>query len=147
MKKSDRLSVAGHENQLKIDKFAAMYRNAISFLFLALILYNATSAVWINGAFLLNRDYVVENLCEQRLSLDNECQGQCVLMKKLKESQERDSEHSTTKMQELQLVFTQNTWLFSLSAAVGVRTRMPIPADLGQRTDSFTLAIFRPPIS
>lgn len=124
-----------------------MYRNAITFLFLVLILYGATSAVWINTAFLLNRGYVAQNLCEQRLIADNACQGQCVLMKKLKESQEKDKEPSTTKMQELQLVFTHNMWSVDLSTTSVAPAENPIPRDQQQHSDKFAPAVFHPPIS
>ncbi len=124
-----------------------MYRNAISFLFLLLILFNATSAVWINAAFLLNRGYVADNLCQQRLIAGNACQGECVLMKKLKESQEKDKEPSTMKVQELQLVFTQNTWSVDLGTPSIVRDGQPVPRDQGQHPDNFTPAIFHPPLS
>ncbi len=124
-----------------------MYRNAITFLFLGLVLYNATSAIWINAAFLLNRGHVVENLCEQRLILDNTCQGQCVLMKKLKESQEKDHEPSAVKVQEMQLVFIQNTWSLDLGTIPVAVTKTPIPRNQLHGTKKFTQIIFRPPIS
>ncbi|WP_257668424.1 hypothetical protein [Parapedobacter tibetensis] len=124
-----------------------MYRNAITFLFLILILYSSTSAVWINMAFLLNRGYVAENLCRERQMLDNACQGQCVLMKKLKETQEKDTEQSKIKVQELQLVFTQITWSCDLEAIAVAPDSNPVPRDQAPYAYNFTFSLFRPPIS
>lgn len=125
-----------------------MYRKAIGFIFLLLVLYNATSAVWINAAFFLNRDYVAENLCEAREVLDNACRGECVLMKKLRESQEKDNEPASAKMQELQLVFLQNTWQLILNTApvTSYDTTTPVLVQVSY-TDSFAPAVFRPPIA
>ncbi len=123
-----------------------MFRKTISFLFLVLVLYNATSAVWINAAFLLNRGYVAENLCQQRFISGNACQGQCVLMKKLRESQEKDSKPTTAKMQELQLVFIQSMWSLDMGTTCILRTESPVPRNESRYAHPFASSIFHPPL-
>lgn len=76
-------------------------------LFLALaMLSQSVSALWVTVGFYVNRDFIARNQCENRFIPNSPCQGQCVLMKKLKEQQEKEQQQPDLKLKEI-LLFSQ----------------------------------------
>ncbi|SEK19461.1 hypothetical protein [Parapedobacter koreensis] len=76
-------------------------------LILALaMLSQSLSALWVTAGFYANRDFIAKNQCENRFVLDSPCKGQCVLMKKLKEQQEKEQQQPDLKLKEI-ILFSQ----------------------------------------
>lgn len=56
-------------------------------------------------AFELNHDYIAEALCIQKDVENNDCQGNCYLMKSLDENKEREAQLPSTRPEESLFVF------------------------------------------
>ncbi len=57
-----------------------------------LVLAQSVSVLAVYAGFYANRDYIAKNLCVNRNMENSICEGQCVLMKKLKAAQEQQQE-------------------------------------------------------
>jgi len=57
---------------------------------LVIVLANAMQAPFIFVDFQLNREYIANNLCENREKPETACGGTCFLSKQLKDAHERD---------------------------------------------------------
>jgi len=68
-----------------------MLRRFIGFILIFTIMCSSFSTVLVNTGFLLNKKYIAENLCENRDRPWKQCQGKCVLEKKLKEAKEKEA--------------------------------------------------------
>lgn len=117
-------------------------------LLLALaMLLQSLSALWVTVGFYVNRDFIAKNQCENRFIPNSPCQGQCVLMKKLKEQQEKEQQQPDIKLKEV-VLFSQATEHASSEALPGVESIV----QYGPHGDPHYLfqmdhAIFHPPIS
>jgi len=111
-----------------------------------LMLLQTGSALLIMTAFYANRDYIAQNLCENRTRPELHCNGQCVLMKKLKKEQEREAKHPELKLKEVQFLLAEQTFLLPLAS-------QPLPIRPGfdlyklVYTFKYHRHLLRPPIS
>jgi len=68
-------------------------RNILLFLFILSLMLNVLNPAIIYYSFLIQRDYIIKNLCVERFKENNTCQGCCQLEKKMKAaSQDKNSE-------------------------------------------------------
>lgn len=73
-------------------------------IFLAFVMFTqSVSALIVAAGFYVNRDFIAQNLCENRNFEELACKGQCVLMKKLKEQQEQEQNIPEVKLKEITL--------------------------------------------
>src|SRR5690606_20555685 len=70
------------------------------------MLSQSLSTVWVTAGFYANRDFIAKYQCENRFVLNSSCKGQCVLMKKLKEQQEKEQQQPDLKLKEI-VLFSQ----------------------------------------
>lgn len=117
------------------------------FFFSLMMLFQGTASIWVMAAFYANREYIAKNKCENRLIVENTCQGQCVLMKKLHEEQDRKQEQAELDIKGVQL-FVQLHQVFQQQAidhsivSINYIPYRPVLVPFGH-----TSSIFRPPIA
>lgn len=70
------------------------------------MLSQSLAALWVTMGFYTNRKFIAKNQCENRFIPNSPCQGQCVLMKKLKEQQEKEQQQPDLKVKEI-VLFSQ----------------------------------------
>jgi|SRR5690606_20688826 len=111
------------------------------------MLSQSLSTLWVTAGFYANRDFIAKNQCENRFVLNSSCRGQCVLMKKLKEQQEREQQQPDLKLKEMVLFVQATERLYAENRVYREDTvryyPQPEPSYLFQLED----AIFHPPIS
>ncbi|MDM8172826.1 hypothetical protein QT327_00440 [Olivibacter sp. 47] len=121
-------------------------RKVLVYVMSILMLLQTGSALLIMTAFYANRDYIAQNLCENRTRPELHCNGQCVLMKKLKKEQEREAKHPELKLKEVQFLLAEQTFLPPLASQL-----LPIRRgfDLYKLVYTFKYHrhLLRPPIS
>ena len=83
---------------------------------LILLLLTQTLSSWmVVAAFNLNREYITKNLCENRYTPQLNCQGNCVLMKKLKEKEKQEqSAPESVKLEITSLVLSSKSFFATL---------------------------------
>ncbi|PPL01036.1 hypothetical protein [Parapedobacter indicus] len=111
------------------------------------MLSQSLSALWVTAGFYANRDFIAKNQCESRFVLNSSCKGQCVLMKKLKEQQEKEQQQPDLKLKEI-VLFSQVTESFGIGEYTGFeRTVRYHPQPEPHYLFRMEHAIFHPPIS
>jgi hypothetical protein len=81
-------------------------RQYIIFFLAFLFVLNAGSKLVIYADFYLNREYIAENLCENKEEPELQCNGKCHLMKTLKQEEEKqpeDQQNTPKKVVDYQL--------------------------------------------
>jgi len=69
-------------------------KRIIAFLLLITLAYQCLGSMGVFVWFESNRSYIAKELCENRARPQMHCNGQCVLMKKLKALEEKSSDKS-----------------------------------------------------
>lgn len=98
------------------------------------------------GAFKINQAYIAKNTCENRFRPQMHCNGNCVLMKKLKE-QEKEEQNSqgSVKLEVSTVVLSSRSFFPALPATLFYCYKSSFPAfNTGNPIDR-TSAIFHPP--
>lgn len=118
----------------------------LSIYLLALtLLLQSVAALWVWVGFYTNRDFIAKNLCENRFISNSTCEGQCVLMKKMKDLEEKEQHLPDTKLKEIHL-FAHGYQAASLPHQwVCARMNSPIPHRQILYTKLFAISIFHPP--
>lgn len=65
-------------------------RQLFVIILVSLLLVQPLSLTWIYASFLINRDYIAQNLCVKKEIRGNTCKGCCQLKKQLKQSNEQE---------------------------------------------------------
>lgn len=111
------------------------------------MLSQSLSTLWVTAGFYANRDFIAKNQCENRFVLNSSCKGQCVLMKKLKEQQEKEQQQPDLKLKEI-VLFSQVMESFGIGEYTGFeRTVRYHPQPEPHYLFRMEHAIFHPPIS
>lgn len=113
------------------------------YLSLAAVIMQSFTAPLIFVSFELNRDYIAATLCINRDVPESGCDGQCFLMKKLKQSQQDPGTESPSPKRE---AFWQYcTDIAQKTALLPLRETL-VPPALYERPAAFCpTAIFHPP--
>ena len=81
-------------------------------ILILLLMTQTFSHLFVVLSFRINRDYIANNLCENRYLPKLQCKGNCVLMKKMKQEQKQESEAPVTlKIEILSLVVSSKKFL------------------------------------
>ena len=67
-----------------------VFRRVISLSLLAVFLLHTLSKVFVHAEYLLHRDFIAKNLCENRDDARLHCNGQCHLRKQLEKQDEKE---------------------------------------------------------
>jgi len=80
-------------------------KKSLSILILLSILLQSFSKVWIAFSFKINQDYIARELCINRDNPDLQCNGNCVLMQRLKADEEKDKKELPSHLKKLQEIW------------------------------------------
>ncbi|MDX2282723.1 MAG: hypothetical protein NW241_01115 [Bacteroidia bacterium] len=69
-----------------------MLRRCIAIALILCVLLQVTSRMWIVVAFRVNQDYIAAYLCKNRFRPELQCNGNCVLMQRLREAEREDAQ-------------------------------------------------------
>ena len=76
-------------------------KNLISVLLAFLILLQSFSKVWIIFSFKINQDYIARVLCINRDKPEMHCNGNCILMQRIKADEEQEKKDMSQKLKDL----------------------------------------------
>ena len=95
--------------------------------------------------FYLNQSYIAKNLCENRARPQLNCNGNCVLSKKLAEEQKKQQEVPAKKTESKEIIYLSGKTDNTLSNAYSLLDNTFIfPISIGYPIDQ-SAAIFHPP--
>lgn len=108
------------------------------------IMLSTQSMLFVQGLFVLRQDFVIANLCENRLKPSMKCHGKCYLKQRMADDeQERDERRAQMFEWLSSLTFWSDAPLSVASAAP--QTTSWSPLDQSLRTQLHDGGIFRPP--
>lgn len=114
---------------------------------LILLLMSQTFSKWLVVInFNLNREYIAKNLCENRYRPVLKCNGNCVLMKKMKEEESKEQNTpAPVKMEASSIVLSSRSFFANAEILVFISNiSYIIPVNSGSPVDR-TASIFHPP--
>ncbi len=120
-------------------------KNFFSILFALVILFQSTLQVWILIGFELNREYIENNVCENRFDKIPLCKGACVLEKKFKENDSQQSKLPNLKMNEVVLYCSSINFEVSFLQPVLILEKLSfVPID-EHMSSAYLTRVFHPP--
>jgi len=123
-----------------------MKKMLLYFLTISLLVQASWGYVVI-GAFYVNKDYIAKYLCENRDKPQLHCNGNCVLMKKIKKAQEKEKQNPTAKLKAEVYDLINSYTLFSFApSSVEIRLLSLGPVDTRYNSIDPN-RLFRPPIA
>ena len=113
---------------------------------LILLLMAQTFSKWfVEISFNLNRDYIAKNLCENRYRPVLKCNGNCVLMKKMKQEEKKEQDAPPVKLEITSIVLSSRSFFATAEPPVFISsTSYSIAGNSGKPVDR-AVAIFHPP--
>lgn len=75
-------------------------KRTLLYILSVLMLIQACWGLVIISAFYVNRDYIAQYLCENRGNPQLHCEGNCVLMKKMKKARDNEKKNIENKIKE-----------------------------------------------
>lgn len=113
---------------------------------LILLLMAQTFSKWfVEISFNLNRDYIAKNLCENRYRPVLKCNGNCVLMKKMKQEEKKEQDAPPVKLEIASIVLSSRSFFATAEPPVFISsTGYTIAGNSGKPVDRAD-AIFHPP--
>lgn len=120
-------------------------KRLVVILFLGVFVFQCTSNLFILTSFLINIDYISENLCINRFDKIPTCKGQCYLGDKLKENEKKEQKLPNFKTKEVQL-FHQSFSKIDISLHTNdVLVNDSHPFCLIDYSNNYLTSIFHPP--
>ena len=95
------------------------------------------------GQFVLNQDYIAEELCENKEEPELECNGKCYLSKELEKDSERKNDEKTSKL-EILLFCDCKIESYETSTDFIVE-KSEFSNFLGKLSNGFESGVFHPP--
>ncbi|MDZ7880768.1 MAG: hypothetical protein U5L45_24040 [Saprospiraceae bacterium] len=123
-------------------------KNIISITFALLILLQSFSKVWIVFSFKINQDYIAKVLCINRDKPEKHCDGQCVLMQRVKAEEEQEKKQLPQKLKEQKEViycFELQKWSLDGNCRAVKTTQKRLFSYQPPFTSTFVKGIFHPP--
>ena len=114
---------------------------------LILLLMSQTFSHWfVVMNFKLNQDFIAKKLCENRLRPKLNCNGNCVLMKKLKQQEkEEQSNPAALKLELITLIISSRTFFANIDVISGFIAKSYLPLFSTGKPVGRTVSIFHPP--
>lgn len=129
-----------------LSKFGSMKKMLLYFLTLSLLVQASWGYV-VLGAFYVNKDYIAKYLCENRDKPQLHCNGNCVLMKKIRKAQEKEKQNPTAKLKAEAYDFIDSYTLFSFTPVSIEITTVPLKNGCPAYSSRNPHRLFRPPIA
>ena len=114
---------------------------------LILLLITQTFSQWVVViSFNLNRDYIAKNLCENRYRPRLNCNGNCVLMKKLKQQEKEQQNAPAVLKTEIPAILVSSKSFFpTMDNTASVVPRSYLPLFNSGKPVGRTFSVFHPP--
>ena len=114
---------------------------------LILLLVTQTYSKWVVViSFNLNRDYIAKNLCENRYRPVLKCNGNCVLMKKMKQEEKQEQNApAPVKLEIASIVLSSRSFFATAEAPVFISSTIYTFAGNSGKPVDRADAIFHPP--
>ena len=114
---------------------------------LILLLVTQTFSKWVVViSFNLNRDYIAKNLCENRYRPVLKCNGNCVLMKKMKQEEKQEQNApAPVKLEIASIVLSSRSFFATAEAPVFISSTIYTFAGNSGKPVDRADAIFHPP--
>ncbi|MNN11618.1 hypothetical protein D3C81_1245830 [compost metagenome] len=111
------------------------------------LLVQASWGYVVIGAFYVNKDYIAKYLCENRDKPQLHCNGNCVLMKKIRKAQEKEKQNPTAKLKaEVYDFINSYALFFFIPASVEIKS-IPLGPVFTKYHSIDSNRLFRPPIA
>jgi hypothetical protein len=110
-------------------------------------LLQSFSKVWILLSFKVNQEYIAKALCINRSKPEMHCNGNCILMQRLKAAEEQEKKEIPQKLKEhheILYCFDIKNWLLPSPVDVVCKKQL-LTFYLSPCKTSFVTAVFRPP--
>ncbi|MFA4869100.1 MAG: hypothetical protein WC623_12915 [Pedobacter sp.] len=115
----------------------------VSILLLFSLLITNFSNLFLFAGFELNRNYIATELCMNKSKPELHCNGQCFLMKKLKQAQEKEEKKDRqSQMSHFQEALVNSPIVFKRYAVVETKLHIPISMGMPRNIKN---SIFQPP--
>ncbi|MGK9124447.1 hypothetical protein M1D52_10010 [Olivibacter sp. SA151] len=121
-----------------------MFRKTFVYLLLLSLVFQCLGSLGLLTWFIVNREYITNELCENKERPMMHCNGQCVLMKKLKkwgEAESQDSERYINKIEALVIV----PETLKLKAPIPTLRQWIVPPYSGRYYYLYATSLFHPP--
>ncbi|MCW8310426.1 hypothetical protein ACR78Z_19365 [Sphingobacterium thalpophilum] len=116
-------------------------------IILPLMLLQSFSTVWLWTIFELNRDYIARNECINRFNEKAlSCRGQCILMKKMREHEEKEQKNLETRIIDVVFINNQLNFTFETSVFDEVALSFSFPEMKENYAYRPIFSIFHPPL-
>lgn len=124
-----------------------MLRGFIAFILCAVLAFPWMSKVVITADFVIHQDYIAKNLCENRDKPEMECGGKCVLMQKLKltENEQEDPQQLPQIVQVELSSFVVNNFCFKAIESPLAEACENLPTPINRVESMYSHDIFHPP--
>jgi hypothetical protein len=114
-------------------------------ILLVLVLSQSFSHWFVVLAFNINRDYIAKNLCENRYRPKMHCNGNCVLMRKLKEKEKEEQNQPAAKSEISIIVLSSKTYFPNILPPVHMQSATVYQDFTEVKTVDRSFAFFHPP--
>jgi hypothetical protein len=115
-------------------------------ILILLVVSQAFSHWFMVMSFKMNQDFITKNICENRYRPKLKCNGNCVLMKKLKQ-QEKEEQNSpvAVKLQISTIIISSRSFFASIDFGSGLIPKSYLPLLNTGKPVGRPVAIFHPP--
>ena len=119
-------------------------KRSLSILFILLFMLQSTSKLWIMASFYAQRDYIIDNLCENRFEPMTMCGGVCFLDKQLVENEKEEQKIPNFNEKEVQFVSSKLSTI-AIKQSFTVPIIHPYTGYFSSHDIGYIHAIFHPP--
>lgn len=92
-------------------------RSYIALVLLSLFLFQGIGKYVVYAHFYLNRNFIAQELCEQKAVAENTCQGKCYLKKQLNHQEEQQKQLATVLKSKVEVFFESHKQRTSIVVA------------------------------
>lgn len=124
-----------------------MFKKLVSILLLLALICSNFSRYFVFASFQINKQYIVEKLCENRKRPQLQCNGNCYLMKKLKQAEEREKKQAEkNELNNIEICLLQQAFdLLSAFHLIDIKLSKPSSLYPFIYVGDYIDSIFRPP--
>lgn len=114
------------------------------YILLPIMLLQSNMTLVICTSFYYNQNFIEKYLCVQRNMQNNTCHGQCYLMKKLKNQQEKEQKNFKINLHE-SFIISAEYFCFDITETLFITKKYNLYSDPFQPKD-FIQSVDRPPL-
>ncbi|MGO4708358.1 hypothetical protein AB4Y90_04400 [Chryseobacterium sp. 2TAF14] len=96
--------------------------------------------------YVINYDYIVKNLCENRNVADSNCKGKCYVGKELAKTEKQSNNSQNVKIAGLDVFLSHEILSFSEFSQSNIQLKNPNSDYIDSYTSEYFSRIFHPPL-